>query len=131
MDPSPLVILERAELAARERRLAAATEAESILAAAAERVAAIEAETPDRIASALGDLRSHHEKHASAEVVAIQRDLAALEARPTRRSTEAEVAAAVDLVVAAVLGEERTDRTRHAVPEPEHAVASATPWDAG
>lgn len=129
MDPSPLAVLERAELAARERRLAAGAEAERMLADAAARVASIESETPDRVASALGNLRSTHESRASAEVVAIERELASLDARPRRPGTDAAFTAAVELVVAAVLGEaQREDPER---PARELAAASATTTSGG
>jgi hypothetical protein len=105
MDLSPLAILERAELAARERRLAAAAEAERILAAAAERAGLIEAELPDRIAAAVAELRRAQDERATVELDRIERELADLEAESGRPTTKGAFRAAVDLVVAAVLGE--------------------------
>jgi hypothetical protein len=116
MDLSPLAILERAELAARERRLAAGAEADDILAAAEERVAAIEAETPDRVAAAIVDVRRRHEERAEAEVQAIGRELADLPASPARVDGETAFAAAVELVVAAVLGEPASGAAAHSAP---------------
>ena len=110
MEPSPLAILERAELAARGRRLTATAEAERIVAAAAERATVIEAGVPDRIASALADLRRVHDMRAAAEVEAIERDLAALEAEADRPDDLGAFDAAVRLVVAAVLGEDTDSR---------------------
>jgi hypothetical protein len=122
MDASPLAILERAELAARERRLAATAEAEHILAAAAERAAAIEAAVPDRIAAALADLRRTHAERAAAEVQAIERELASLGATPLPGRDDA-FSAAVELVVAAVLGERDTGATAESIPPSPVATA--------
>lgn len=118
MDSSPLAILERAELAARERRLAANAEAEEILAAAGLRVAAIEAETPDRVAAALADLRLRHDERADAEVRAIEQELAELTASPARVEQETATATAVELVVAAVLGEPASGAGAPSAPMP-------------
>jgi hypothetical protein len=95
--------LERAELAARELRLAAETEAEGISARAAAAVAELESATPTRIAAALDELRAQHEAAADAEI-------AAIEAGSERAGTgdappPATVRRAAELLVAAVLGE--------------------------
>ena len=97
--------LERVELAARERRLTADTEAERINAAAVSAVADIEAAVPGRVAAALAGLRAGHMERATAEVASVER-------RPLRGDDPAvsepgtsALDAAVDLVVAAVLAE--------------------------
>lgn len=120
MDQSPLAILERAELAARERRLTASAEADRILAAADERVVAVEAAIPGRIQAALDGLRAAHDERAAAEVRVIDEELRALEAATPRGGSDRASAAAVDLVVAAVLGE-RPD------PDPEARGTRADP----
>jgi vacuolar-type H+-ATPase subunit H len=121
MDSSPLAILEQAELAARERRLAANAEAEEILAAAGLRVAAIEAETPDRVAAALQDVRHRHDERADAEARAIEQELADLPALPARGGQDPAFAAAVELVVAAVLGEGASGAVARSAPAPAAA----------
>lgn len=99
--------LERAELAARERRLAAESEADAIRTGAADSVAEIEAALPARIAAALAESRARHEAAADAEI-------AALDARPSRGTgtgagaealPEATIGRAAELLMAAVLGE--------------------------
>lgn len=121
MDLSPLAILERAELAAREQRLAATAEAEEILAAAELRAAAIEAETPDRVAAALQDVRHRHDERADAEVRAIEQKIADLPALPARGGQDPAFAAAVEVVVAAVLGEGASGAAARSAPAPAAA----------
>jgi hypothetical protein len=115
MAGSSLIVLEGAELAARERRLAAVAEAERIVAAATERAAAIEAAIPGQVEAALADRRREHEVRAASAVAAIEAELADLEravarpdlerAGPRGAATDPAFEAAVALVVAAVLGE--------------------------
>ncbi len=130
VEGSILARLERAELAARERRLAAEAEAERILEAAGATVGGIDAGVPARIATALAELRARHIRRAHDEVAAIEAELAELELnvgnRPQQEDwpvdsgpAEAPVdsgpaeapidhgafESAVQLVVAAVLGE--------------------------
>jgi len=109
--------LERVELAARERRLTAETEAEEIRAAAAVAVADIEAGVPARITARLAELRAGYLDRAAAEVAAADRELAACApagapAGPVAAAEavggEPDPAAlepAVELLVAAVLAE--------------------------
>jgi hypothetical protein len=99
--------LERVELAARERRLTAETEAERIGAAAAAAVTAIEAAVPERVTAALTAMRSGYLERAAAEVASIERELAARDEPAGSRTGGAppNVDAAVELVVAAVLAE--------------------------
>lgn len=102
--------LERAELAAREARLAAESEAEGIGQEAMARVRAIEAGVDLRIATALAECRRAHLERAAAEVAAIDAELDGLERRGRSSSllAGAPTAAfeeAVATVVAAVLGE--------------------------
>jgi hypothetical protein len=94
--------LERAELSARERRLAAESEAEQLLADAARAVATIEAEVPARIERALADQRARHLGAAQAEVAAIEARLAEA---PEPASVAQPSRGAVALLVAAVLAE--------------------------
>jgi len=70
--------LERAELAARERRLAAEWEAERIAEAAAAEAAAIADGVEARVTAALADRRRWHLERADAAVVAIEEELARL-----------------------------------------------------
>lgn len=98
--------LEQAELAARERRLAAEAEADRLLEAARQRVREIEAGLEARIAAALADLRRAHLERAEAEVAAIEAELAGRARRlPADAATSPAFDEAVELVVGAVLGE--------------------------
>jgi hypothetical protein len=110
MDDGPLAVLERAELAARERRLAAVSEAERIRAAADEVAARIDADVPGRIASAVEALRLRHDTRATVEIAEIERELATLAGDEARSSgadgdADAGLSAAASLIVAGVLGE--------------------------
>jgi hypothetical protein len=111
MDGSGLAALERAELVARERRLTAMAEAERIVGAATERASAIEAALPERIAAALAARRDEHRERTAAAIAAIDEELAEFERRavPPGPSDPA-FERAVELVVAAVLGEDRQER---------------------
>ena len=97
-----LAALEQAEMAARERRLAASTQAESILAAARERAAAISEQAGRRVDQALDELRRATEVRASATIADLER-LAAPASAPG--PTQADVEQAVAMVVGRVLGE--------------------------
>lgn len=111
MDGSGLAALERAELAARERRLAAMAEAERIVGAATERARAIEAEVPERTEAAVAARRDEHLERTAAAIAAIDEELVAFE-RGAVLPGPADPAfeRAVELVVAAVLGEDRWER---------------------
>jgi hypothetical protein len=97
--------LERAELAAREKRLVAEAEAARMIEDAAIRAHAIEAELPVRVAAALAALREGHLRRATEEVARIERELAGSigGASPGDAGTGSD--AAVEYVVAMVLGE--------------------------
>jgi len=97
--------LERAELAARERRLAAQADADRILADAAATVAAIRAGTARRVEAALTSLREGHLEAAAADVAAIEAELAVVDAGVRDGVAHARVEAAIDEVVGAVLAE--------------------------
>ncbi|MEX1173417.1 MAG: hypothetical protein WEG56_12495 [Chloroflexota bacterium] len=97
--------LERAELAAREKRLVAEAEAARMIEDAAVRANAIEAELPVRVAATLAALREEHLRGATEEVARIERELAGSigGAPPGDAGTGPD--AAVEYVVAMVLGE--------------------------
>jgi hypothetical protein len=107
-DPAPspygsvVGALERAELAARERRLVAETEAEGIRARAAATVAELDAAVPARIAKALAESRARSQEAADAEIGTIEARLA--DDRP-EAAPSVKIASAAELLVAAVLGE--------------------------
>ena len=108
MDDGPLAVLERAELAARERRLAAVSEADRIRAAADEVAVRIDADVPGRIKSAVEALRLRHDTRATVEIAEIERELAALagdEPGAQDDDEHAGLSAAASLVIAGVLGE--------------------------
>ena len=110
MDDGPLAVLERAELAARERRLAATSEAERIRAAADAVAAQVAADVPGRISSAVEALRVGHDTRATAEIADIERRLATLVgdepgARGHDPDADAGLTAAAELIVASVLAE--------------------------
>ena len=97
--------LERVELAARERRLTAESEAERVGAAAAATVTEIESAVPARVASALAELRAGYLERAAAEVASIERALLARDEPVASEAGRPNLDAAVGLVVAAVLAE--------------------------
>ena len=110
MDDGPLAVLERAELAARERRLTAVSEAERIGTAADEVAARIGADVPGRIESAVEALRLRHDTRATVEMAEIERELAALvrgepAAHDDAAHDDAGLSAAASLIVAGVLAE--------------------------
>lgn len=110
MDDGPLAVLERAELAARERRLAAVSEAERIRTAADEVAARIDADLPGRIAIAVEALRLRHDTRATVEIAEIERELATLAGDEPGTSgadghADAGLSAAASLIVASVLAE--------------------------
>jgi len=103
---SVLATLERAEQAARERRLSAEAEAERELEAAARTAAEIEAGAPARVAAALAALREDHLRRARAEIATVEAELATLEGRGAGAPEQRErFGQAVEHVVSAVLGE--------------------------
>lgn len=97
--------LERAELAARERRLAAEAEADAILAAAEAQVVSIEAGVGPRIDAALAELRTEIMVRAGDEFAALTVDPAVDAAADAAAAAVDPVDATVGMVVAAVLGE--------------------------
>ncbi|OGO54144.1 MAG: hypothetical protein A2Z32_10425 [Chloroflexi bacterium RBG_16_69_14] len=97
--------LERVELAARERRLFAETEAERVRAAATSAVADIESAVPARVTAALAELRAGYLDRAAAEVASVERELAPCDEPAAPDAPPPGLAAAVDLLVAAVLAE--------------------------
>ena len=107
MDRPVLAILEDAELRARERRLAAASEAERRLAAGAARAASIEAGAAERAERALAEARAASDARLRAALEAIEAETEALTALVPADSGDPAVVAAAELVVAAVLGELR------------------------
>ena len=105
-----LEALEQAEMAARERRLAASGEADAIVAAARQRAAAIAAEAGRRTDDALDELRRAAEAEADAAVANLERMAAVqADARTTDRQADPRVEGAVSIVVAHVLGEVTAD----------------------
>ena len=101
-----LATLERAEQAARERRLSAEAEAERELEAASRAAGEIAAGAPARIAAAITALREEHRRRARDEVAAIEARLAALEGGEIPVVPESgRFEAATELVVRAVLSE--------------------------
>lgn len=108
-EPSILLELERAELAARERRLAAEAEAERLLGDARERAAEIERAASQRVADAVAARRRALRRAALSEVRTIEGEISELEERDARAPAASAVPRqAVDLVVSAVLGESTT-----------------------
>lgn len=105
MSKSVLAELEHAELAARERRLAAVVEAEQRVVAAAAAAAAVRSGIDAAIVDALDALRREHRERAAAAVAAIEGELAALDRPVEADAVDPDANAAVELVVAAVLGE--------------------------
>jgi hypothetical protein len=106
-DATVVAELERVELAARERRLAAQAEADRIIAEAEAEVAAIEADLEGRIATELARVRGDCLARADAEVAAIEAAVAGRtddhDGGPTAAAPGFE--AAVERLVAAVLAE--------------------------
>lgn len=106
-----LILLERAELAARARRLAAATQAEELLLAGRKRAAEIAASVPERVAAAVAAIRAEREAAVDAEVARIDASPAVARIAPgapdggADRAGDSAAEAAVALIVAAVLGE--------------------------
>lgn len=116
MTQSALIGLERAELAARERRLAAAAEAERRVAAASAEAERIRDGIDAEVRSALEARRREHADRAAAEIAAIEAEIAALgddgragdgpgDGTGGRSPADPAEARAVELVVAVVLGE--------------------------
>jgi vacuolar-type H+-ATPase subunit H len=98
--------LEQAELAARARRLAAEAEADRLIETAREEARRIEAESDAQVANALAELRRRYLEQAESEVAAIEAELAGRAGqREAAAATGPAFEAAVELVVAAVLGE--------------------------
>lgn len=109
MDVSILIALERAELAARERRLAAEAEAEGILEAARVEARAIEAGVESGVAAALAELRAGLIGRAREEAAGVEAEIEALAGsngtEAADRAARARFEQAVARIVAAVLGE--------------------------
>ena len=106
IEATVLAALEQAEMAARERRLAAATQAESILAAAHERAATIAEQAVRRVEEAEDELRRVTEAQADATIADLERSAAPRSDADTGPgSTDFGVEQAVATVAAHVLGE--------------------------
>jgi vacuolar-type H+-ATPase subunit H len=107
MDTSILLELERAELAARERRLAAEAQAERMLAEAQSEAHMLGAGVARRIEHVLAERREQHRVETRGEVDAIHAAMAGL-GTANRGATDMDPAVerAVELVVEHVLGEE-------------------------
>lgn len=108
---SVLAALEQAEMAARERRLAASSEAERIISAARERASAISAGADQRVEAALDELRRTTEAAADAAIEDLEAS-ASREASMGHRTADPSVEQAVSVVVAHVLGEARAGADR-------------------
>ncbi|MGZ6372818.1 MAG: hypothetical protein ACXWL8_05420 [Candidatus Limnocylindria bacterium] len=117
MDTAILLELEQAELAARDRRLAAELEAGRILDDARTEAQAIDAGIERRISRVIATRRRRHRVAAEREIAAMEAEMAALdpagppgiEAPPVGRRRPPltpSLDRAVELVVAAVLGED-------------------------
>jgi len=110
VDTSILIELERAELTARERRLAAEAEAEQLLAAAQAEAQALEAGVKQRISRAIARRRRQQRAAAELEIEAIRAEIAGLElaghGADGRSAEDAALERAAGFVVAAVLGED-------------------------
>lgn len=105
MQSAILLELERAELAARERRLRAEAEAERLLSDARAQAEALEAGGDEAIREALASRRRELEAEADRAIAAIEAELAALTAAPTTGGSDPAFSRAVDLVIGAVLAE--------------------------
>jgi hypothetical protein len=110
MSASALVELERAELRARERRLAAATEAEQRVAVATAAAARIRDGIAAAIAAAVEARRAEHEAECAAEIAAIESEAAGPLGHPPApaaggSSADTRLELAVGRLVAAVLDE--------------------------
>ena len=100
MEPSALVLLERAERAARERRLAAGLEAERLVADARRDAQRLESDAEAGAATAAASARRAVEAAAEQEITALETGRG-----DTFRPGERALDAARALVVAALLGE--------------------------
>ncbi|HEX6129778.1 MAG TPA: hypothetical protein VF071_12220 [Candidatus Limnocylindria bacterium] len=105
MEGTILLELERAELAARERRLRAEGEAEEELARAREGAARISAGVDRAIGEAIEARRRALDAEARGEIEALERELAELEGEPGVDRDRVAFRRAVELVVASVLAE--------------------------
>ena len=105
-EASVLDALEQAEMAARERRLNASTEAEEVVAAARRRAAEITAAAGRRVDEALDQLRRSAEADADAAIEELEREAARrTPAVTSQEPAEPHAEQAVAIVVAGVLGE--------------------------
>ena len=108
MEPSDegsvLAALEQAEMAARERRLAASSEAERIISTARERADSISAGAGQRVEAALDELRRTTEAAADAAIEDLEAG-ASREVASSHGTSDPNAAQAVSVVVAHVLGE--------------------------
>jgi SpoU rRNA methylase family enzyme len=100
MEPSALVLLERAEHAARERRLAAGLEAERLVADARRDAQGVESDAAAGAARAAASARHAVEAAAEQEIAALETGTG-----DTFRPDEQALGAARAVVVAALLGE--------------------------
>lgn len=110
-EASVLAALERAEMAARERRLAASHKAEGIVAAARERATTISARADQRVDQVLGELRRVTEVQADAAIEDLERRATTPSGQGSSpRRADPNVEQAVATVVAHVLGEAIPER---------------------
>ncbi len=105
MDRPVLAVLEDAELRARERRLAAAAEAERRLADAAALAAAIEKRVAPTAARAVADARAASDARVAAAIARIEAAMHAIDATTGVDPDDTAIGDAADVIVAAVLGE--------------------------
>ena len=105
-EASVLAALEQAEMAARERRLAASNEAEGIASAARQRASAISAQADRRVDETLDELRHAVEADADAAIEDLERIAARRSSSsPSQGQADPSAEQAVAVVVAHVLGE--------------------------
>lgn len=105
MQATILLELERAELAARERRLRAEGEAEEELARARKEAAQIAAGVERAIGEAIEARRRELDAEAKGEIEALERELAKLEGEARTNRDRSAFRRAEELVVASVLAE--------------------------
>jgi hypothetical protein len=105
--PRLLVLLERAEIAARERRLTAMADADRLVAEAEVRSAAVTGSAAERATAAVGAFRARSEAEAARAIAELERERAALSATiDAEGPADPRFELAVACVVAAVLGED-------------------------
>ena len=105
-EESVLDALEQAEMAARERRLDASSEADQVAAVAQQRAAEISAAAGRRVEQSLDALRRTAETDADEAIAQLEREAARRTPASTKpQAAESHIEEAVAIVVARVLGE--------------------------